>query len=181
MKVNKTSLRLLAVLILGVAALSIFQDRLEIKIDGNTVALIGLAILLFILPELTNLTKFKFANLELEFEKKVDQLEKMVIAGEVGPSKTTTFKEAVEPPHQQYYEDYKTILDSPSSNIEKILRASQLVDMIMSNSPATAQSNLYNQFYSLRNEIIHSDMKEISDQLTTRILDLLWRIVKIFG
>lgn len=181
MKVNKTFLRLLAVIILGVAALSIFQVRLNIRIDGNTVALIGLAILLFILPELTNLTKLKFANIELEFEKKVNQLEKMVIAGEIVPLALPNIKEAAQPVHHQYYQDYKAILDSPSSNIEKILRASQLADMIMSNTPATAQSNLYNQFYSLRNEIIHSDMKNINDQLTARILDLLWRIVKIFG
>lgn len=181
MKVNKTLLRLFAVLILGIAALSIFQERLEIKIDGNTVALIGLAILLFILPELTNLSKLKFANIELEFEKKVNQLEKMVIAGEAGPSKTSTLKEAMVSVSEKYSQEYKAILESPSSNMEKILRASQLVDMIMSNNPASTQSDLYKQFYALRNEIIHSDMKEVSNQLTTRILDLLWRIVKIFG
>jgi hypothetical protein len=181
MKVNKALLRLFAVLILGVAVLSIFQERLEIKIDGTTAALIGLAVVLFILPELTNLSKFKFANIELEFEKKVNQLEKMVIAGESGVSKAATVKEATEAVPHEYFKDYKAILESPASNIEKILRASQLVDAIMSNNPASTQSDLYTQFYSLRNQIIHSDMKEISDQLTARILDLLWRIVKIFN
>jgi hypothetical protein len=40
---------------------------------------------------------------------------------------------------------------------------------------------LYNEFYSFRNKIIHGEIKDLSDSLTARILDLLWRIVRIFG
>ncbi len=41
--------------------------------------------------------------------------------------------------------------------------------------------SLLKEFRSLRNKVIHGEIKEISDALTTRILDLLWRIVRIFG
>ena len=40
---------------------------------------------------------------------------------------------------------------------------------------------LYNEFYSFRNKIIHGEIKDLSGPLTTRFLDLLWRIVRIFG
>jgi hypothetical protein len=83
MKLNKGVLRFIAIALLSLAALEIFQDKLGLKIDTTTVLIIGLAILVYILPELSNLSKFKYGDIELEFERKVNQLEKLVIAEEI--------------------------------------------------------------------------------------------------
>lgn len=208
MKVNKLSLRIIAVLILAVAILSVFQQRLDIIIDTNTVLLIGFALLAFLLPEVSNLSKLRYGNIELEFEKKVNHLEKMVIAEESTSRTKPVLKTAKKSGWQEYDSEYKNILSSRSSNIEKILRASQLVERMIESaaddfglaegqqfkSPTSTMVDLhkhkfisddelalYNEFYSLRNKIIHGEISEISDQLTARILDLLWRIVRIFG
>lgn len=184
-----------------------FQEKLGIKIDTTTVVLIGLAIVLWILPELSNLSKFKYGEIELEFEKKVDELEKLVIAEEIvgGPTK---YSEDTNISWRHYYKEYNNILNSTASNLEKVLRASQLVELMISaagkdfgltdSSKLKNPSNiikelhrlelitdeefsLYNEFYAFRNKIIHGEIKELSNSLTTRILDLLWRIVRIFA
>ncbi|RZK45162.1 MAG: hypothetical protein EOO61_01000 [Hymenobacter sp.] len=207
MKLNKDSLRYISLGLLVLAVLEIFQDKLGLKIDTTTIVIVGLAILLYIIPELSNLSKFKYGDIELEFEKKVDELEKLVIAEEKvgGPVKES---KEVSISWQHYYKEYNDILNSKSSNLEKVLRASQLIELMISvagkdfglvdNSKlknptivmrelhknkliSNDELDLYNEFYSFRNKIIHGEIKELSDALTTRILDLLWRIVRIFG
>ncbi|MFD2574471.1 hypothetical protein ACFSUS_27800 [Spirosoma soli] len=207
MKLDKVKLRYISVGLLVLAILEIFQDKLGVKIDTTTIIIIGLAILLYILPELSNLTKFKYGDIELEFEKKVDELEKLIIEEEKvgGPVKINKESNVT---WQSYYKEYNDILNSKSSNIEKILRAAQLVELMISvagkdfgldehsklkNSTSVIRElhknaliskeelDIYNEFYSLRNKIVHGEIKELSDALTIRILDLLWRIVRIFG
>ncbi len=207
MKLNRKHLRLISFALIALAILEVFQDKLGLKIDTTTVIIIGLAILLYILPELSNLSKFKYGDIELEFEKKVNELEKLVIAEETTKSTVKGSKD-VNVSWQHYYKEYNEILNSKSSNFEKILRASQLVELMISvagkdfgltdnnklkNPSAIVKElhsrhlisdeefSLYNEFYSFRNKIIHGEIKELSDSLTTRILDLLWRIVRIFG
>lgn len=206
MRLNKTKLRYISIGLLVLAVLEMFQDKLGVKIDTTTIVIIGLAILLYILPELSNLSKFKYGDIELEFEKKVDELEKLVIAEEKvgGPSRESKDQKIS---WQHYYKEYNDILSSKSSNLEKVLRASQLVELMISeagkdfgldnsklknpsgvmrelhksNLISNDELGLYNEFYSFRNKIIHGEIKDLSDALTTRILDLLWRIVRIFG
>ncbi len=131
MKLDRAILRYIAIALLLLAVLEIFQDKLGLKIDSTTVIIIGLAILLYILPELSNLSKFKYGDIELEFVKKVNELEKLVIAEEIVGGPTRENKE----PNlswQHYYKEYTEILNSKSSNIEKILRASQLIELMIS-------------------------------------------------
>jgi uncharacterized protein YutE (UPF0331/DUF86 family) len=151
--------------------------------------------------------KIKVGGFEVELEKKVNDLERLVIAEEIigGPKKESKETKINWP---DYYKEYSDILKSKSSNIEKILRASQLVELMISDAGkdlgltdnaklknpkiimnelhqhgliTVEEFSLYNEFTSLRNKVIHGQIKEISDSLTTRILDLLWRIVRIFG
>lgn len=208
MRLNRKHIRLIALGLSALAILAMFQERIGIKIDSTVVILIGLAVLIYILPELSNLSKFKYGEIELEFEKKVDELEKLVIAEEATGGTTIIKTEHQKVSWQHYYSEYREILNSKASNSEKILRASQLVELMITEAgqdfglaEATKMKNpsaimrelqkknlisneefsLYNEFYSLRNKIIHGEIKDISDSLTTRILDLLWRIVRIFG
>lgn len=207
MKLNKTKLRYISMGLLCLAVLEVFQDKLGLKIDTTTIVIIGIAIVLYILPELSNLSKFKYGDIELEFEKKVDELEKLIIAEEKVGGPTRENKET-NISWQHYYKEYNDILNSKSSNLEKVLRASQLVELMISvagkdfgltdnsklKNPTSVMRELhknnlisddelalYNEFYSFRNKIIHGEIKDLSDALTTRILDLLWRIVRIFG
>lgn len=208
MKLDKMKLRSMTIALLLLAILEIFQDRLGIKIDTTTVVIIGMAMLTFILPDVSNLSKFKYGDIELEFEKEINHLEKLVIAEEVidAPSKRPVRVKTVSWAH--YYKEYTEILNSNYSNVEKILRASRLVELMVMEAgndfgliekselrnPAKIMKelhnhmlvsdeelSLYNEFYSFRNKIIHGEIKEISNSLTTRVLDLLWRIIKIFG
>lgn len=208
MQFDRRRLRIIAVGLTLLGILAMFQDKIGIKMDTTVVILFGLAILVYILPELSNLSKFKYGDLEFEFEKKVDQLEKLVIAEEAVGGVTINKSEQQRVGWQHYYSEYREILNSKSSNIEKILRGSQLVELMITeagrdfglaedyklknptvimrelqknNLISGEEFSLYNEFYSLRNKIIHGEIKEISDALTTRILDLLWRIVRIFG
>lgn len=175
MKVNKAFLRILACVVLGVALLSMFQESLGIRIDGNTVTLIGLAIVLLILPEITNLSKFKFANIEIEFQKKVSQLEKDVAIAESNLPKTGDFKEAHDSSRKSYVNAYNDIIKSSSSNPEKIMRASQLAETIMRENPQSSYLPLIREFQ----EITQSNT-EIDGGLTSRIMGILWKLVKLF-
>lgn len=208
MQLNRKHLRLIALGLLLLAIIAIFQDKIGIKVDTTVVILIGLAVLIYILPELSNLSKFKYGDIELEFEKKVDQLEKLIIAEETTERTPMSKTKNQKVSWQHYYSEYREILNSKTSNIEKILRASQLVELMITeagqdfglaettkiknpsvimrelqknNLISNDELSLYNEFYSLRTKIIHGEIKDISDTLTTRILDLLWRIVRIFG
>lgn len=179
MKVNKSLLRVLAMLILGVAILSMFQERLSIRIDGNTVTLIGLSVILFILPELTNVSKLKFANIEVEFQKKITQLEKDVAMAEANAPKSATVKESHEIGHKSYESDYNDIIRNSSSNTEKIRRASQLMENIMRENPQTVDPLIFTRFQDLTRQVLQHDEKNISDGLTDILLDMLWRILKV--
>lgn len=206
MKLDKKKFRYISIGLLVLSVLEMFQDKLGLNIDTTTIVIIGLAILLYILPELSNLSKFKYGDIEIEFEKKIDELEMLVIAEEKIGGPTRENKDQVVS-WQHYYKEYNDILSSKSSNLEKVLRASQLVELMISEAGknfgldnsklktptavvrelhkndliSNDELALYNEFYSFRNKIIHGEIKDLSDALTTRILDLLWRIVRIFG
>ncbi len=208
MKLNKQTLRVISTGLVIIALLAAIQEKIGIKIDNTVVVLIGLAVLVYILPEITNLSKFKYGDVEIEFEKKVDQLEKLVLAEEIIGGATNNRLENPKVHWQDYYSEYKEILLSTSPNNEKIIRAVQLTELMIieagkdfgieetkqTKNPAIIMRELhknglitveelalYNEFISLRNNIIHGKSKDISNNLTARILDLLWRIVRIFG
>ncbi len=205
MKLSKTHIRVISIGLLLIAVLQIFQDQIGIKIDTTTVLLIGLAILLYIMPDINNLSKFKYGDVELEFEKDVDRIEKLVVAEEVAlESKPLVEGSQSKIDWQHYYAEYREITSANTSNIEKILRASQLVELMITEagkdfevegkSPRQIMQNLHKneliskveydlflEFQALRNKVIHGEIKEINDGLTVRILDILWRIVRTFG
>ena len=122
MKLNRTKLRYISGGLLILAVLEIFQDRLGLKIDTTTILIIGIAILLYILPEISNLSKVTYGDLIFEFEREINALEKLIIVEETMGGTQREYKEA-NVGWQHYYNEYREILKSQSSNIDKILRA----------------------------------------------------------
>ncbi|MFC0515170.1 hypothetical protein ACFFGT_13205 [Mucilaginibacter angelicae] len=206
MILGKLQVRVAAICLFVIASLSLYQDKLHIKMDAATILTFCLSIILFILPDLSSLSKFKIGDLEVEFKKEVDKLEKLVQEEEKSDY-TNSLRAADKESWQYYYQEYQSILQSANSNSEKLLRASQLVEqMIMVagkdfeldanklKSPAMVvielrnagliseeELSLYKEFQALRNNIIHRDVSQLDDTLTVRILDLLLRIIRIFG
>ena len=134
MPIGKRELRIAAILILIIALLSMFQEQLCIKMEGATILALCVAALLFVVPNLSSIAKVKVGEVELEFKQELDKLEKLVNQEEVSKSDATPKASmSGDTTWQYYYEEYNAILISSSSNLEKILRASQLVERMIIN------------------------------------------------
>lgn len=157
-----------------------------------------------------SLRKLKWGNLEAEFDfdKTITKFEADVIAAENDKSAMGSPSQSTYPPiYESYISEYENIIRSPSSNREKVLLGAILLErMIVESikeiapekklkmSPSNAIQFLFkegfisdpehvafSEFWKVRNKVVHGEIEELSDKQTTRILDLLWRLVTILG
>jgi uncharacterized protein YutE (UPF0331/DUF86 family) len=144
------------------------------------------------------------------FEKEVRQSEKEPTQAPSGTSEgRPQGKRLVYPPlFEGYVRNYQDILRSSMSNREKILSASVLAEQMIFGAakelevpvddlPRDAKAIMthlrdkgfvtpaeyaaFDEFWGIRNLVIHESDSPISDYQTTRVLDLLYRLVKTFG
>ena len=119
-----------------------------------------------------------------------------------------TFHDEYPPMFEEYVNQYRAILTAQTSNPEKIVAAGILVERmildavrefnlpneLLRKSPREALDELtksgfvteeerttFNEFWSLRNLVVHSHQVELTDIQTARVLDLVWRMVRIFA
>ncbi|MCQ9377752.1 hypothetical protein [Methyloversatilis sp. XJ19-49] len=107
---------------------------------------------------------------------------------------------------QKYFDDYSQIIQSSVSNTEKILAAAILIERMIETvaadfdlqlrpggGPRATVSSLLTQglitadeirafhdFWAIRNRIVHGGA-EPTDDITARILELGWRLVRVFA
>lgn len=166
------------------------------------------ALLPQLLSRLPPIKSIKYKDFSAEFEKDIAALEKKVIASESAPVPPTTTEIAKKPgtvSWEQFFDEYYRIVNSPSSNVEKILSASILVERMLTNvasafgivsqGPHTpprglveklAKENLisgaemeaFSDFWAIRNKVVHGAIGTLSDEQTARYLDLAWRLVR---
>jgi hypothetical protein len=208
----------------SIAALSIVLIGVRmiwpaLKVDSTSLILLGVAAactLVALLP----ITKFKWGDLEVELErnKKLDELEKKVTrfeisgihvelpksedglttppeprdAASLSPRQTSQSKET-----RDTYDDFIDLLNSPASDVEKILAASVLFEKTVEKAVIAAggtiinrgvrqglkqlvvldklgegEEALFTDVWQMRNELIHEGVKPTSEQ-ATRFLDIL--------
>ncbi len=113
-------------------------------------------------------------------------------------------------PWQVYFDEYFQIVSSSSSSREKILSVAillermlqnvaaafeilpnlgrsvrsprEIVNLLMKNGLLTqSEASAFNEFWAIRNKAVHGEMIFVSDADAARILDLAWRLVRIFA
>lgn len=175
--------------LLGIAALALVLPRL-----------------IEILPPLK---KAKYKDFELEFEKEIKVLEKQVVQIEKETEESEVEGKAKYPSlHSEYVDEYQNIVSSNEPNMQKILRSAILTEKIIfqatkdlnieikgnAKSPVAVirvlvkegilsekERAVFNSFWELRSKIVHGHFSELTDNQTTRIMSLLWRLITIFG
>jgi uncharacterized protein YutE (UPF0331/DUF86 family) len=184
----------------------VFDNQSLILLCAGALAL-ALPKLLTLLPPLKRLEVGTFAA---EFNEAIDRLEKQVSDAERKPApqpikKTVTGYAQL---HESYVKGFNEILSSRASNTEKILAASILAETMLAEtarelkltkdnrhrSPSTlaellasngfisdAERDAIKEFCRIRNAVVHGRATPPNDEQTARVLDLLWRIVRVLG
>lgn len=182
----------------------------SLRLDNTSLILFGvagLAILVAFLP----LKRVKWGEFEAEIDRAVDDLEKKVTASEASPAPNHVSEAATTPTPQSsgegFFDEYMALVSSPSSNVEKVIAASILlekkidslaasvepevkvrgrgpkvaVDRLAENNLITPQEmEAFKNISELRNKIVHGGSQP-TDEQTARFLDLVWRLVRKLG
>jgi len=166
------------------------------------------ALLPHILHSLPPLKALKYGDFTAEFDKAIRGLEKKVVASEASRPAATSSQVVPElgaASWEKFFDAFFKIANSPASNTEKILAASILVEGMILNvaaafglgkiGPQTNARNVveklaerslisqeeraaFEDFWSLRNQVVHGRIGSPTDEQTARILDLAWRLVR---
>jgi hypothetical protein len=200
-------------LVASAASLGMVAARMiwpALTFDNSSLILFGIAIATFLLPFIP-LKKVKWGDFEAELDREIDTFEKRVVATEaasaVPPSKEKLDSAAIT--HGRgtwvaFYDQYSKLVNSPSTNPEKILGAGLLLEkmiltaaevltpeeVVQLRTPKAlvdrfaqlglmtqAEKAAYIEFANLRNTVVHSGL-HVSDEQTIRILDLVGRLVR---
>lgn len=191
----------------------IIKDKGDL--ENSTLALLAVAAIGFVLPEIVNgrngkkgLKRLKVGHFEAEFEERLQEFEEKVIEAEQNASSPDRPTQRGYPSlNASYVQEYERIISSPSSNREKVILGGLLAERMADASvsvleidPKGAKSAItlvhrlaaegvvsnseiaaFESFWAARNAAVHAPGEELSDEQTTKLLDLLWRLVRIFG
>lgn len=185
----------------------VFDNHSMVLLSIAAIAL-GLPKIRELLPPLKRL---KYGDFEAEFNEAIDRLEERVNAAEQIPSPRMPQKNDTGYPalHETYVKGFNEILSSRTSNTEKILAAAILAESMLTEtakelqltvdcrfrSPSEllrllaregfiseAERDAFNEFWQIRNAVVHGrSATPPTDEQTARVLDLLWRLVRILG
>lgn len=158
---------------------------------------------------LSKVKKLKWGEFEAEFEEEIRKFEeKVVVAENQAPSKkpnVRSFRAA--PLHSSYVEEYKRIIASPSSGREKVILGAVLAERMIQETvreleldksgrlPARSGMQLLlkeglvspvevealDEYWKIRNSVVHGSSEQLTNQQVVRLLELLWRLVSVFG
>jgi hypothetical protein len=182
----------------------------SLRFDNTSLILFGvagLAILVAFLP----LKRVKWGEFEAELDRAVDDLERKVTASEASPAPHPVSKVLAPKTPQSswegFFDEYMALVNSPSSNVEKIIGASILLEKMIDSFVAPLESELnvrgrgprvaidrlaennlitpqerdaFRNLWEVRNKIVHEGLQP-TDEQTARLLDLAWRLVRTVG
>ena len=171
-------------------------------------AIAAIAILLpYILRDLPPISEFEIAGVKAKFEQRLESLEKSVVGNEQESQEIELPAKPASLNWQEYFKEYDTIIGSSVSNIEKVIRAANLVERMIfdaaqafgviegkarKNTRAIVEELAKNdliteterdaflEFSSIRNEVVHGKVS-VTDSQTNRFLDIGWKLVKTFA
>jgi uncharacterized protein YutE (UPF0331/DUF86 family) len=190
-------------------SLSLIAARIiwpSLRFDNTSLILFGvagIALLVAFLP----LKRIKWGEFEAELDRAVDDLERKVTASEKSPAPHHLSKidAPVLNPHSTqdvFFNEYMALFTSPSSNVEKIIAASILLEKMIDSFVTSmepeikvrgrgpriaidqlAETNLitpqerdaFRNLWAVRNRIVHEGLQP-TDEQTARLLDLVWRL-----
>jgi uncharacterized protein YutE (UPF0331/DUF86 family) len=215
-KGNDPSARLvhLPLYIVAISAVVVIVARLlwrSLNFDNTSLILFGIAAGALVIPYLFNvlppLKSLEAGPVKAEFDRDIARLERNVAASEGERSKPRADRrdtsEAIG--WEKYFDEYFSIVNSTTSNVEKILAAAILVERMIGNvaqalnlpeidqraTPLTIVDRLaeaqiigneekeaFDDFWLLRDRVVHGAMGSLSNEQTARILDLIWRLVR---
>jgi hypothetical protein len=183
-------------------------DNQSLVLIGLAALALALPKLLSLLPPLK---KVKYGEFEAEFNEAIDRLEERVGEAEQSPTPQTQQKTVAgyPPLRGTYVKGFQEILSSRTSNTEKILAAAILVETMLTEtarelglikdnrfkSPAQIvqlletngfisdpERKAFDEFWQIRNSVVHGRLgAPPNDEQTARVLDLVWRLVRILG
>jgi len=200
--------------IIAASAAAIIVARLfwrSLNFDNTSLILFAIAAGALAIPYifrlLPPLKSLEAGPVKAEFDRDIARLELNVVATESERSKQ--HPERTEPPGavswEKYFDEYFTIVNSGTSNTEKILAAAILVERMIGNVAkafnlpelgqhmtaraivdrlaqsqiiGTDEKKAFDDFWSLRDRVVHGGVGGPSNEQTARILDLVWRLVK---
>lgn len=167
----------------------------------------GASVIPYLLRALPPLKSLEAGPVKALFDRDIAQLERNVVATETERTKQRPERagssDAVS--WEKHFDEYFRIVNAPTSNPEKILAAGILVERMVENVakafalPALgghlepreivdrlAQTEIiggeekkaFDEFWSLRDRVVHGGIGIPSDGQTARILDLVWRLVR---
>jgi uncharacterized protein YutE (UPF0331/DUF86 family) len=193
------------------SALTLIAVRMiwpSIKFDDTSLVLFGVAALALLVAFLP-IKRIKWGDFEAELDRAVDNLERKVTATEASlpaqlASKAAARGSASQPTWQKFFDEYISLVNSPASNIEKIIAASILLEKMIDTfvdafepelgprgrGPRVAIDQLaehklispeeraaFMELWTVRNKIVHEGIRP-TDEQTARLLDLAWRLVR---
>lgn len=200
-----------------VAAIAIVLARMkwpDLKFDDTSLWLFGIAagvVVLLTLP----VTRFKYGDIEIILQRDLDGLESRLAASARSESKRdsgrrqpTAESGLLDQTWQQYFSEYRRIVGSATSNIEKIVSVAILIEQMIESAGVAYdvpkdvmrkgarkivselsredlitedEKAAFYQFWNIRNRAIHGEYGEPTDAQAARILDLGWRLVKMLA
>jgi hypothetical protein len=186
----------------------------SLKFDDTSLILFGVAAIALLVSYLP-IKRIKWGEFEAEIDRAVDDLERKVVATEAAApspiaSKTLpagSLPSQLAPTWQQFFDEYIALVNSPASNVEKIVAAAILLEKMIGTAATAlgpdiearrrgpralidrlAEQNLitaeekaaFMDFWAIRNRVIHEGIQP-TDEQTARLLDLVWRLVRTLG
>lgn len=154
------------------------------------------------------LKKVKLGQFEAEFEQQIRKAEESIIKAEQAPADSKpNFPGNAPPLDRSYVEEYERVISSPASNREKIILGGLLVERMAAETAKLLEIDItglhsasetvrainkggfisesevaaFDRFWEVRNFAVHSSGDRLTDEQTLRLLDLLWRLVRVFG
>ncbi|WP_156797013.1 hypothetical protein [Nitrosomonas sp. Is79A3] len=152
--------------------------------------------------------KVKWGEFEAEFEKDLRKLEQKIVVAE---SETRTSKRSsgvsYAPLYDSYVKEYQSIVSSPLPGREKIILGAVLAERMIQETVnelelsksgrlgartgmqllleegfiTSSEVDAFEEFWKVRNTAVHGPADGLSEHQISRLLDLLWRLVKVFG
>jgi hypothetical protein len=193
-----------------------------LKIDNTSLILLGIATVALLVAFLP-ITHIKWGEFEANLDRALDAVDRKVKATEQTEASMNTSKKVLieldevdrgrnanlqarqlPAEDQKIFDEYIGLVNSPASDIEKIVAATILLEKaiakattaagILSKSPkgspraainqlaqlgviTRAEGNAFEDAWTLRNKIVHEGIKPTSEQ-TARFLDILWRLIE---
>jgi hypothetical protein len=183
----------------------------SLKFDDTSLILFGVAAIALLVGYLP-IKRIKWGEFEAEIDRAVDDLERKVVATEAAAPSPITSKtlppgslpSQLAPTWQQFSDEYIGLVNSPASNVEKIVAAAILLEKMIGTAATTlgpdiearrrgpralidrlAEQNritagekaAFMDFWAIRNRVIHEGIQP-TDEQTARLLDLVWRLVR---